>query len=822
MPIIKEPTFNTKLAEILRSKNPRWRTWNVVLAEAGRTLDGGKTPDILINTIVAMPIVVESEFMPANTVEDDATSRLRKVVRDTNKAIEQVIALRVPSNIREVSADKLSESICQSEFEYCLFSAYEDDHLPTRWPENGWLKGGVDELITLIENALISEKLIAEGLAILDRGVTSAADDLLEGTVDKPDVSKKIAALLHQSDGIQTMRMAMMIILNALTFHYILAGSHEIKGIPQMYVAGDKVSILSLLREWEAIVDNVNYFPIFDIARHIVKLFSDASEVAPGIMNSLVKVADDLVSLGITTSHDLYGRVFQRLVTDRKYLATFYTMPESAILLAEIAVPKMGLKFTEHTAPSLRIADFACGTGTLLAAAYHAVLTRHRRAGYDDAKIHKQMMEDALIATDIMPAGVHMTASVLSNVHPTITFTRTKVHTLPYGTDKFFIGALDLLHKQSSYDLLSTRTQLGGNGSQELAVGEIVKSDEVALEHDSCDLVIMNPSFTSPTVHETIDKPVPSFAGFVTSNKEQRAMSKRLKKIVSKIPDHASNGLAGLGSNFIDLAHQKLKAGGVMALVIPSTFAQGVGWAKSRQLFDLYYDDVTIVSLAASGKNSTCFSADTGIAEVLVVAKKHIVRRQSGHTDVRFVSLDKCPSDAVQAAAVAEIIDKSDSAMYAGKDYLGGISDGTLMDGGAVGVLDHELIKAAIALQNNTLKLPGSAKYYALPITKLGDIAQRGVYLMEINGNKANGDARGPFDIEPLRGIPTYPCLWAHNCNAERSFIVQPDAQGRVRKGMQKKADEVWDTRGALHFSMMFRLNSQSITACLTSKDVIG
>ncbi len=823
MPIIREPTFNAKLAEILRSKNPRWRTGNVVLAEAGRALDGGKTPDILINTVAAMPIVVESEFMPANTVEEGATSRLREVVRDTNKAIEQAIALRIPAVVRNVSPDKLSDCIGQSEFEYCLFSAYEDGHLPTRWPEKGWLKGGVDELTTLIENALISENVIASGLAILDGGITSAAAVLINGTLDKPDVSKNIAALLHQSDGKQTMRMAMAITLNALTFHYILAGSHEIKSIHELrHIAGGELLRADLLREWQSIVDDINYYPIFDIAQRIVELFPDSNDVATNIMEILEEVANKLVAKKITASHDLYGRMFQRLVTDRKYLATFYTMPESAILLAEIAVRKMGLQFTEHTAPSLRVADFACGTGTLLAAAYHAVLTRHRRAGYDDAKIHKKMMEDALIGTDIMPAGVHMTVAVLSNVHPTITFNGTKVHTLPYGTDKLFLGALDLLHSHSSHDLLSTRTQMGGDQTKELA-GTMAKSDAFALEHKSCDLVIMNPPFTRPTNHKITDKPIPSFAGFATSDDEQRAMSKRAKEIFNKIPDHASNGYAGLGSNFIDIAHQKLKAGGIMALVIPFTFASGAGWARSRKLFDLYYDDVTVVSMAASGEKSTCFSADTGMAEVLVVAKKRAARRKAGHAKVKFVSLRKRPGNSAQAAAVAEIIDKSDSTMYAGGDYIGGIFDGNLMDGGVAGVFDLALIKTVTALQGSALKLPGNPNAYALPITKLGDIANRGLVHRLINHKSIKtGEPLGPFDIETLRGIPTYPCLWGHDYTIEKSFVVQPDSQGSVRKGMQKDADRVWATRSTLHFNLDFGLASQSISACITPMPTIG
>ena len=119
--------------------------------------------------------------------------------------------------------------------------------------------------------------------------------------------------------------------------------------------------------------------------------------------------------------HDLSGRMFQRLIADRKFLATFYTLPTSAALLGELAVSRLDA-VTDWSNPDalthLQIADLACGTGTLLSAAYRALASRHRRTGGDDQVLHTQMMERALIAADIMPAATHLTASMLSSTHP--------------------------------------------------------------------------------------------------------------------------------------------------------------------------------------------------------------------------------------------------------------------------------------------------------------------------------------------------------------------------------------------------------------------
>ena len=70
-------------------------------------------------------------------------------------------------------------------------------------------------------------------------------------------------------------------------------------------------------------------------------------------------------------SHDLTGAVFQRLIVDRKFLAAYYTTPAAAALLAGLAIDAeetpSGQPWSDVTGiEALRIADFACGTGTLL------------------------------------------------------------------------------------------------------------------------------------------------------------------------------------------------------------------------------------------------------------------------------------------------------------------------------------------------------------------------------------------------------------------------------------------------------------------------
>ena len=47
----------------------------------------------------------------------------------------------------------------------------------------------------------------------------------------------------------------------------------------------------------------------------------------------------------------------------------------------------------------------------------------------------------------------------------------------------------------------------------------------------------------------------------------------------------AGHGNAGLASNFIDIAHAKVRPGGVLALVLPASFLQGAAWDAARDRF---------------------------------------------------------------------------------------------------------------------------------------------------------------------------------------------------------------------------------------------
>ena len=620
--------------------------------------------------------------------------------------------------------------------------------------------------------------------------------------------------------------MAMAIVANAIVFHMQIESE---PGVPHLPASNRMVNLKRrLLLDWQTILD-INYWPIFSIASNILEVIPDLP--AQHILDRLLDMGVLLADMGATRLTDLGGRMFQRLIADRKFLATFYTLPGSAALLAHLAVARLTPDWSSAAAVTdLRVGDLACGTGALLGAVYEVLRARHRQAGGDDKAVHADMLERVFHAADIMPAATHMTAMTLSSAHPGSPFAHTQIHTMPYGQvgpdGPVQIGSLELLSPEPLNALFGTgRLRLEGRGEAQHDQGTLVD-----IPHHSLDLVIMNPPYTAPTNHghSGADVPVPSFAGFNTSDAEQTAMSRRLR--VLRVPNQAGHGNAGLGSNFMDLAHALLRPGGILALVLPLTVVQGAAWERARQLLERYYQDCLIVSLTAVRAQDRAFSADTELAEILLVAtrKKH---RYHPPGTIRYVNLHQRPASPLEAYAVARTLSglpwESGPQPFAFADTtteIGIHMETATLQGGCVALRHVELATCLLALTDTSapvLRFPRLSQDYPLDLAPLALLGDTGLVHRDLNG--ANG--RGPFSIHPLseQRVPTYPALWAHNQHRERHLEVLPDREARVRPGQAAAAQAKWSqTASRLHFTLDFTMNSQSLAACLTPEPCIG
>ena len=325
MPRTSEAAFNTRFAEVLRGKHPLWRE-HLGVERTGVFPDAPRLrPDVLVLAPDTQPVAIETEWAPAQTVEADARARLGKRPTGSEDAIEQAVAVRVPDSLRRGQAD-LAERIAAAEFDYCVFSG--DPGAPERWPAAGWLAGGVDDIARCVEHAMVSQRRIVESMSILEDGVRVAARAVRDATERGfPDVERNFGRILNQRAGEQTTRMAMTVLVNALTFHIAISGAHAIPSFSELRSHPVDSFQWGILQAWRRILVEINYWPIFEVARKILAQLR--ARTAMRALPALADAAERLASIGVTTRHDLSGRMFQNLIVDRKFLATFYTLPNS-------------------------------------------------------------------------------------------------------------------------------------------------------------------------------------------------------------------------------------------------------------------------------------------------------------------------------------------------------------------------------------------------------------------------------------------------------------------------------------------------------------
>lgn len=457
-----EHTINDALAEVLKETRRAWQQINAVRSENIDILKiSGKRPDILINEPNVSPVIVETEIIPAMSVETDAIQRLGQQLSPSGKKILSAVAIRLPAKLRDFSGAPLKKAISAvSDFEMVLYSG-ESQEKYLRFPSSGWLEGNITDLSLLIQSASLPQTIIDEAANKLVSGVSEAAAILNEMAATHPGAIWKICEELRQQDGEQTLRMAMTILANALVFHESLSRGNgdlgNVRTLDEFKIGKNGINKTAVLNDWQIIL-SVNYWPIFDIAKRILEVIP--ADVAKALLERLINTASELVSNNLMRSHDLTGAVFQRLIADRKFLAAFYTHPASAALLVGLAIspqktPAGGKWGKENDVINLRIADFACGTGTLLSTAYHRIGQIHEASGGDSEMIHPEMMANALIGCDVLPAAAHLTASMLAGAHPTVKYEHSSVMNVLYGPRPeggVALGSLDLLDPQRPFE----------------------------------------------------------------------------------------------------------------------------------------------------------------------------------------------------------------------------------------------------------------------------------------------------------------------------------------------------------------------------------
>ncbi len=848
-----EPIINEYLANALRRRHPHWAVPGIIAAESTSAFSAkGLRPDIIVCDDRAAPVGLETEFLPAASVEKDAVSRLGKLYAPTGGTIHSVVAVRIPDKYRQLQGAAISEALeLDADFEYCLLTGDSPANY-TRWPASGFILACVDDLAYVVATAKVSPITIAEAAGTLEEGARSVAATITAAAANHPGIRVAISETLKQEAGSQTYAMTATILINAFVFQDTLAGaSEELLTVPGLYKVG-KVSMKptkgEVIAAWAEILA-INYWPIFGVARALVE--DIPATLWAEVCDRCLSTADKLLSMNIGKKPDLVGTIFQRLISDRKFLATFYTAPSSAALMARLLIEKTlpgGGNDTE-TVESLRVADFACGTGSLLCAIYSDIRLRLDHAGVDSSTMHRAFVENSLVGCDVLPSATYITASQISSAHPTVQYGGTKILTLPFGrsnTGDISLGALDLLEKQGVMSTIATHsTEIGAVAA--VATDSWSAIGGTMVHDDSFDIIAMNPPFTRLTGGggKSSDVSRPLFAAFGTDSDTQEKMAKRAKKLLDGTAYH---GNAGAAAAFVELGHRKLKNDGRLGLILPLSALSGASWADCRRIWRRGYRDFITLSIAADDAHAS-FSADTGMAETMIVGTKAV----KPDTRLTSISLYRRPVSPLEGAEMAREIKlmirqgglrSIEDGPFGGTEIMiGSEKVGEMISASTTPgpwplsrIRDHAIAQTAYQMVAcATVWLPGAmnAVLAEAPLCKLSKLGTAGPYHLDISGSgESGGTPRGPFELRDTStpSSSSFPVVKAHHERRERYLEIDPDAEGIVRmtddlakkKIINARADSIWETRTKLHFATDVQFNSNALVVCITSRPAIG
>ena len=818
-PTNSEDTITTLFVEILM---PMSATWNIYEQTTKPLVENQGKPDAIIRTVERYPMAVEVKIDykrgPNETGEKQAREQyLGKTLGMTLETLTSAIAIRLPYRFRTMPRDEIRENLEASyDFAYALLSVDE----PHRFPKNGWLHGSIADIATAIRIGATPITKIEQAAEVLENGIHRAAVIVNSAIQDRPHIGQKIGELLVQEPGEQTTQMAMLIISNALVFQSSLARTPDLETVPSLSeLTADYGQLDSdeVLRAWREI-QKVNYAPIFNVAYNLVETLAADDKLVGEILSVLRDTARELERMGLAQEHELAGIVFQKLIDNRKILKANYTRPESSALLCALVLPEL-----KGDPKKLKIADFACGTGSLLNGVYQRLLMLYEQAGGEGKTIHQYMMENNLVGCDILPNAAHLTASIIASTYPDVRIGGTRIHTMPYGTPRadglYAIGALNLLSDPAGTLplALDTTETAAGHGSEATDLRD-------AFRHGEFDIVIQNPPYTR-TGDNNANVPKSIFG----DKKAAAAMRDSLRAQKCQLTGNNT----GLGAHFVDLADRMLKRNGKMAFVLPATAITGSSWYKVRKLWTEEYRDVLVVTIADASIEKSAFSADTGMAECLVVATKG-VGKNTGHGT--FVCLTRSPEGELEALEVAkQIREKPKTIRHLGDSLAGGdplmIGDASIGQvisaplvlsdtGWAVSrVKDMVAVQAAYHLANGYIRLPRQRDAIEFPCCPASEIGTLGAGPKDIYG----GGGRGAFDVE--KGCPDtapYPALWHVLSDSQRTMLVAPDSHARPRPNSDEKVQRILKLNSRTHYNMELQFNANSLAVMFTEEKALG
>lgn len=615
-------------------------------------------------------------------------------------------------------------------------------------------------------------------------------------------------------------RVGALVLINAMIFQEVLSSEdRRVKALERVLTREDPVG--DLARHWQYILEEINYYPVFHVAHELLLCLSSDRDMTDAIYR-LIDTARCIVAWRVPLRHDLAGRLYHYFLLDAKYLGAYYTSIPAAVMLLKLAMEprRWPVNWADLAAvKQFRIADFACGTGTLLMAAADAVVDNYIRARSQRGQrvtvdnLHNALVSHVIYGFDVLDSAVHLTASTLSLRSPEIPINVTHLGKRALGGRDLALGSLDLLESPDLGTLFSEPGWVVGRKGAE-------PSEPKAQRLPMIDLCVMNPPFTRSVGGNFL------FGGLPEG--ERPELQRKLRELVKRRGLSASI-TAGLGPVFLALGDKYLKEGGRLAFVVPRALLSGVAWRHTREMLEgSYHLEWLVVSHEPDHWN---FSENTNLSEVLVVARKRAAAEKCER--VSCINLWRQPRNAIEALAVVRAAQENPPPDVQTDQGVLDISLDSTKLGEAVSVpwewlrgrlwslpcafAQADLTRTLFHLLEGQLCLPGQSgpgkPLRLCPLKALGELGF---------------DCRDMHDGFSLaRSTTPYPAFWSHDARVVTTLKQAPNRflapLPRPKDGRPlRSAAHLWQKAARILVAERLRLNTMRLTAVRTTQQVLS
>ena len=776
--------------------------------------------DVLVE-LEGVAVAIEAEYAP-NDGKKDALSRIvDPPLTWKGLPIKKVYALQYPQRLQKMPSSQAFDELAKTNDLQC----YQWDAEKNDWKYVGDSVASIAQALRHYWLQTDEGDKINETVKKVSHAIKEASD-ILGGKESEGDTKS-------------------LVWLNALLFQELLAKNltlppkYSPSRIPRPNPAGDTSD---LLRQWNEILE-INWHPIFSAARDALE--QSSPEKAKEALNYLKRIATEIAEQGFIQRHDITGRIYHRLLEERKFLATNYTTIPAAILLAGLTFDKKhtwAKQFdfaSPETLAQMKIIDPACGSGTLLMAVLQEMIKCHRESvdeykEEEKRKAIKIMLEKTIYGFDVVAGAIHFAASTLSMSETSQFISEMQLYRTEYGfqngTAK--LGSIDMLESSPSKGHATRRNIFDAIHDTVIRAG--TKGDEIkeAFEFPRADLVIANPPYTRAGGPGDADNTAwnPIFGGTM-SEKDQKIMHDTLNKTLQPTP---ASMLAGLASAFLVLADQKIKLDGRLSFVLPATLVTGKAWEKMRQFILRRYEIDWIITShdpkirsakkGFPGRKYVGFSESTSLAEVLLVATRR--KKPNSTHSIAFVNLRRNLTHSIDALSLLRTLsafsdkDPLDNEIRIdGKTWgeLRYVEQGTLESGPWP---ENAFVQARLYPIASALRNEHTFKGRHIPLVPLDQNFSIGPYHLNIKG-KNQGLFQIDKDVDRLR--TGYPVLWHHDAKHQGKLEVEPNAWIRPRKGISKeKLCAMLAKASRLQIALEMWFPTQETSAVLTDDPMLG